>query len=165
MRRWLPFGLALVLALAGIIALMLGVYACDAREPTDFGPYAIVSRVDGQTMYFDLVRAGNVELTLAGSLDTLCDPPFVARFDVNDDGVADLYFRNCRGHGYVVRRADTITYAGQGDTAEPTSWWAHQVLGGGMRLIVLGIALCLSALIAVAIAGAVMRPVRARSDS
>lgn len=163
MMRWLLVAPAFAFAVAGIVALVLGMRACDAREPTELGPYAIVPRVEGQAQYFDLVRAGKVEHTLAGSLDTLCDPPFVARFDVDDDGNADLYFRNCRGHGYLRRRANALEYVDEGDGPEPTGWWARQVLGGGTRLIMFGVALCLAALIALAIGGAMMRPDRSRS--
>ncbi len=158
MSRWLPFTFALALAVAGIVALTLGARACDAHAPTHFGPYAITMRIEGEAQYFDLVRDGTIAHTLAGSLDTLCDPPSVARFDVDGDGAADLYFRSCRGHGYLMMRGHSLDYVDQGDGREPDGWWARQVLTGGMRLIVFGIGLCIGALVVIAIAGMTLRP-------
>lgn len=165
MTRWLPFGLSLALALVGITALVLGIRARDAREPTHFGPYTIEARIEGQAKYFDLVRDGRVHHTLAGSLDTLCEPPIVARFDVDGDGESDLYFRNCRGHGYVVRRGDALAYVDDGDRPEPAGWWRRQVLGGGVRLILLGAAVSAAALIVLAIAGATLKPSSSPRDA
>ncbi|MEP6860289.1 MAG: hypothetical protein ABJE66_06705 [Deltaproteobacteria bacterium] len=67
------------------------------------------------------------------------------------------YFRNCRGHGFLSRHGDELAY---NDLAgpEPTNWWAHQVFSGGVRLVVVGIAACIAALIAFAIAGARLKP-------
>jgi hypothetical protein len=156
--RWIPFALSLAVAAGGIVLLVLGARACDAHKPTRFGPYAITTRVEGEAKYFDLVRDGKVAHTLAGSLDTMCDPPFVARFDIDGGGAPELYFRNCRGHGYLVQRDDSVAYIDEGDGAEPDGWWARQVLGGGRRLIVLGTGLSLAALVNLAIAGARLRP-------
>lgn len=158
MSRWLPFTFSLTLAVAGIVALALGARACDAHAPTHFGPYAITQRVEGEAQYFDLVRNGTIAHTLAGSLDTLCDPPGVSRIDLDGDGAVDLYFRNCRGHGYLTMRGDSLAYIDQGDGREPDGWWTRQVLAGGTRLIVIGIGLCIGALIALAIAGMTLRP-------
>ena len=165
MLRALTFGVAFAIMLGAVGVLVLGARACDACEPTDFGRYAIVSRIEGQAKYFDLVHDGRVEHTLAGSLDTLCDPPFVARFDVDGDGESDLYFRNCTGHGYLVRRGDALEYVDLGDTSDALGWWARQVLGGGTQLIVLGVALSVVALIALAIAGAMLGPNRVAYDT
>jgi hypothetical protein len=147
-----------VLGLLGIGALALGLEACEARDPGRFGRYAIVAHVDGEAQYFDLVRDGRTAYTLAGSLDTLCEPPIVASFDVDGDGASDLYVRNCRGHGYLALRAGALEYVDQGDGPEPDGWWARQVLAGGTRLIVHGVAWIVAALIALAIAGATLRP-------
>lgn len=157
MTRWLPFIGAAIIAAVGITALVLGVRAREANEPTRFGPYSIESRVEGEAKYFDLIREGKVAHTLAGSLDTLCDPPSIAELDVDGDGEPDLSFRNCRGHGFLSRHGDELAY---NDLAgpEPTNWWAHQVFSGGVRLVVVGIAACIAALIAFAIAGARLKP-------
>jgi hypothetical protein len=148
---------SLTLAVSGIAALVLGLRACDAGAPTRFGPYVIAARIEGEAKYFDLVRDGKVEHTLAGSLDTLCEPPFVALFDVDGDGTSDLYFENCRGHGYLVQRAGALSYVEEGDGPAPDGWWARQVLGGGRRLIAIAVLLCFVALIGLAIAGARLR--------
>jgi hypothetical protein len=145
----LRFALPVAVALAGLVALLLGARACDAHDPDSFGPYTILTRTEGEAAYVDLERDGTIALTLAGSLDTLCDPPVVERLD--DDC---LYFRNCRGHGYVVQRAGGLAYIDEGDGPEPDGWWAHQVFEGGKRLIAVGVLLCLAALVALAVAAA-----------
>jgi hypothetical protein len=155
---WLAFAISFALACGGLLALVVGARACDAQEPTQFGPYAIEVRVAGEAQYIDLVRGGRIVQTLGGSLDTLCDPPLVAGFDADGDGATDLYFRNCRGHGYLTLRGDTLEYVDQGDRPESDGWWARQVLAGGTRWIVLGVALCIVAFVGVAIAGPMLRP-------
>jgi hypothetical protein len=157
LTRWLPFIGAAIIAAVGIATLVLGVRAREANEPTRFGPYSIVSRVEGEAKYFELIRNGKVVHTLAGSLDTLCDPPTIAELDIDGDGEPDLYFRNCRGHGFLSRRGDSLAYT---DLAgpEPTNWWAHAVFSGGVQLLVAGVAACIASLIAFAIAGARLKP-------
>jgi hypothetical protein len=145
----LRFALPVGLAIAGLVALLLGGRACDGHDPDSFGPYNIVAHVEGEAEYIDLVRDGTVALTLAGSLDTLCDPPSVERLAGDC-----LYVRNCRGHGYVVQRAGGLAYIDEGDGPEPDGWWARQILEGGKRLIALGVLLCLAALPTLAVAGA-----------
>jgi hypothetical protein len=157
LSRWLPFIGAAIVAATGIAALVLGMRAREANEPTRFGPYSIESRVEGEAKYFDLIRDGKVARTLAGSLDTLCDPPTIAELDVDDDGKPDLYFRNCRGHGFLSQHGDELAYT---DLAgpEPTNWWALQVFSGGVKLVLVGIGACIAALISFAIAGARLKP-------
>ena len=157
MTRWLPFVGAAIMGALGIAVLILGMRAREANEPTRFGPYSIESRVEGEAQYFDLIRDGKVAHTLAGSLDTLCDPPTIAELDVDGDGEPDLYFRNCRGHGFLSRHGDELAYNSLAG-AVPTHWWARQVFSGGIKLILIGIAACIAALIAFAIAGARLKP-------
>jgi hypothetical protein len=157
LSRWLPFIVAAILAAVGIAALVLGMRAREANEPTRFGSYSIESRVEGEAKYFDLIRDGKVAHTLAGSLDTLCDPPTITELDVDGDGEADLYFRNCRGHGFLSHHGDELAYNNLAGP-EPTNWWARQVFSGGVRLLVAGIAACVTALIGFAIAGARLKP-------
>jgi len=162
--RWLPFSLAGLLALAAAAAIVLGARACDARNPTSVvlgsETYAVQSHVEGEAMYVDLVRDGHVAQSLAGSLDTMCDPPLSALFDVDSDGAPDLYFENCRGHGYVTQRARELTYVNLGDGPRPGGWWARQVFGGGKRLLAIGIGLALGAVVVLAIAGMLLSPRR-----
>jgi len=144
------------LAALAVVAGTAGLRARAANAPTRFGLYSVESRVEGEAQYFDLVRDGQVVRSLAGSLDTLCDPPTIAELDVDGDGDPDLYFRNCRGQGFLSRHGDELAYNNL--TSAPTNWWARQVFSGGIQLISIGVAGCIAALIAFAIAGARLKP-------
>jgi hypothetical protein len=157
--RWIPIGISSLGLLAGIALIVLGVRACDARDPAtvDLGgaSYEVVTHHAGQTVYTDLQRGGHVEHQIVSSID-MCDAPLLAAFDVDDDGTTDLYFRHCRGEGYIARRSGALASVRLSRT--PGGWWARQVLSGGWRLVVYGVAVLLGALVCGAIGGAMLRP-------
>jgi hypothetical protein len=131
------------LALGGL-ALILGVCARLAGSPDEVTwhgrTYAIVSRERGEAQCFDFVRDDQVAFSECGSLDLFCDPPTAARFDVDGDGTDDVYFETCSGPRYVTEKGGEIVEQ-RVPEAPRLGWWARQVEGGGVELLVVGLLL------------------------
>jgi len=51
--------------------------------------------------YFIDVTTSVTLIQLAGSTDLVCEPPTLKLWDVDGDGISDLYFEECSGHGYL----------------------------------------------------------------
>lgn len=151
-RRRLALVGFVVLALAGGVSLQRGCVARVRFDPATVtwggDTFRIVERAMGQTGSHDLVRDGAVVATLAVGLDSRCDHPWLALFDLDGDGRLDLYQRHCRGHRYLRYQPATQTFEEVDlGTVEPrdapvldTFWGREVVRWHGLRLIALGLA-------------------------
>ncbi|HWO19337.1 MAG TPA: hypothetical protein VNO30_11195 [Kofleriaceae bacterium] len=147
-RRFALFGLV---ALAGVSAIWAGCTAYTHWEPEavtwDGDRYEIVRRREGQAIVHDFVRSGRVVESLAGSMDLLCDEPYIFLFDVDGDGRLDVYHRHCGGHGYLKHAAATRTLAYENlgsveidDAPALDSFWAEEIRRWhGLRLLTGGV--------------------------
>jgi hypothetical protein len=113
MLRCLTLALFASLALGGALVLALAVgerppSACLGPKQIRFGDasYTITSRDVGEARYFDLVRDGQVEYSLAGTMD-LCDPPYLMRITDQRTGRPRLVIDNC-GHYRLVDGRDGV---------------------------------------------------------
>lgn len=151
---------------AGLFAL--GLQARSRLDPSsiewDGTRFRIVRRSDAASQSFDLLRAdGTVAASVAGSTDTMCDPPYLMVLDVDGDGTRDVYYHGCGGHGYLELQGGMLKEVdlGQQDPADAPalrSLWAREIRAGGVRLIIAGVILGLAGLIGVL----VFAPRRAR---
>jgi hypothetical protein len=141
----------------GLVALVLGVAARRASEPTSIlwgeREYDIVTRVEDEAECFDFVAGGVTAFTECGSLDTLCDRPQAFAFDANGDSVRDIYVTTCRGPILVTWRDGAIGDERLGELHP--GWWARQVLDGGTELLIVGALLGLAGLVTLVVAAAV----------
>ncbi|HEX7704775.1 MAG TPA: hypothetical protein VF403_28740, partial [Kofleriaceae bacterium] len=141
-----------VLIAAGVGSLVAASRASDAHDPTQITwgneTYEITSSERGDSVAYDLSHDGRVVRTLFGSTDTLCDAPYIRRYDVDGDGVDDLLVYDC-GHldPYTMRDGQLVTI----ESHDP-SLWASEVECSGLRLLLLGLALFM-----IGVAGAVRR--------
>lgn len=111
---------------------------------------------ENEGLRVDIVDAASGRLlhTLSGSTDLVCDPPTLLLADADGDGITDLYFRECGGHGLLHYRPATHDFIYQSFRQENVAvllpngslLW-REVLNGGARLTV--IALCAALLAAV----------------
>jgi hypothetical protein len=145
---------SLVCLLIGGSAIGLGLYARACLNPKIvrwFGETVVITRREqGERLTFEFTR-GEVEqagMVLTGSTDLLCDPPYLMHLDVNGDGVRDLYFHHCGGHGFVSYQADShvLRYEdlGQFDPADAPNvdaFWGREIQAGGVRMIGFGCSL------------------------
>jgi hypothetical protein len=119
--------------------------------------FRVVRRVEPQAVVFDLLyRDGSVATSISGSTDTLCDPPYLVVVDVDQDGVRDVLYRHCSGHGYVAWRNGgwVDVDLGQFDTDDlpaATSLWVSEIRAGGWHLLALGTILVLAGLAFIAV--------------
>ncbi|WNG23228.1 hypothetical protein F0U62_03650 [Cystobacter fuscus] len=102
--RW---GIVAVLLLISGVLLMAGWTARVSLNPDAVElsgvTYQISRRIEPEAVVFDLIRPdGGVAVSISGSTDTLCDPPYLMTLDVDQNGSTDVYYRHCRGHGYVT---------------------------------------------------------------
>ncbi|MEO5643878.1 MAG: hypothetical protein ABIQ40_03860 [Bacteroidia bacterium] len=97
-------------------------------EPTTFSGdgfnCSIKKIVNGETTCFLLLNENGAvaDSNLCGSTDLLCDPPYLIRYDMNNDGEDDLYLHECGGHGYLSYEKSNgkfnYTELGQYDAAD-----------------------------------------------
>lgn len=66
--------------------------------------FTIKKVTEGESTCFLLLNPdGTVaDSSLCGSTDLFCSPPRIIRFDMNNDGLDDLYIHECGGHGYLT---------------------------------------------------------------
>ena len=146
MRRF-ELALPISLVLAGIAGLLLGLRARSARDPQSIEcggrTYHITRHRVGETLTFDLIDRGRIAASMDGSLDTMCDDPYLLRLDVDGDGSLDLYHHHCGGHGYTACRAGALEYVNLGsveadDAPAVNGFWGSEVQRGGWFLLVAG---------------------------
>jgi hypothetical protein len=128
----------------GAVALVLGIWARLAGSPDEVTwhgrTYAIEPHDEAEARCFDFVRDGQVAFRECGSTDTFCDPPTIARFDVDHDGTDDIFVETCSGPRYVTEKDGEIVEQWLPDPPR-LGWWARQVEGGGVELLVVGLLL------------------------
>jgi hypothetical protein len=146
-RRFALLGLV---TLVGVLAIWAGWIAHARWEPSavtwDGDRYEIVRRREGEAIVHDFVRDGRVVESLGGSMDLLCDEPYIFLFDVDGDGRQDVYHHHCGGHGYLRHAAATRTLAYENlgsveidDVPALDSFWAEEIRGWhGLRLLAIG---------------------------
>jgi hypothetical protein len=176
MRRWLALAAAALVMLAGASAIYAGLVARGRFEPDTVhwagDELRVVRRFEDQALMHDLVRGTTVVYTLAGSLDTMCDAPWIMLVDVDGDGRLDVYHRHCGGHGYLRYQPATRTleHVELGsielrDAPVLDSSWAREVKDWrGVRLIGLGALLALADAIGLVVLALTAKPTRARPD-
>ncbi len=150
MLRWIAITIAVLMILSGASAIYAGLVARGRYEPAVVGwggdELRVVRRHEAQAIMHDIVRGTTVVATLAGSLDTMCDPPWIMLVDVDGDGRLDVYHRHCGGHGYLryLPATRTLEHVELGsvelrDAPVLETSWAREVKDWrGLRLIVLG---------------------------
>jgi hypothetical protein len=114
--------------------------------------WRIVRTDASEAIHFEFIAStGAVELSLDGSTDTLCEPPWMVLLDVDGDGHDDVYFHHCGGHGYVSHGPPlTFVSLGQFDPADAPAlhtWWFQTVTEGGLPWLPVGAALLLAGLV------------------
>jgi hypothetical protein len=139
---------AVLLALSGGALLVLGLKARRSLNPSAVEAsgttFRVVRRVEPRAVVFDLIHPdGSVAISISGSTDTLCDPPYLMLLDADHDGAQDVYYRHCGGHGYVTWRnggwvdVDLGQYDAD-DMPASASSRAREIHAGGWRLLALG---------------------------
>lgn len=144
--------MSILLCVAGVVSIGGGWCARDRVNPTEVSwegmAFRIDHRVEGEAEYHDFVSNGVVALTLAASLDTLCDPSQLVLIDVDNDGRLDVYHRHCGGHGYVkfstvgrqIKYIDLGTVE-RGDAPGTEGCWGDEIMvWRGLRLLGIGAA-------------------------
>lgn len=73
----------------------------------------------GESVAFKVVDSASAEVMarLTGSVDLLCDSPRLKIWDVNRDGIKDLYFQHCGGHGYLACHGKAVRFVKLPDSA------------------------------------------------
>ena len=145
---------SLVCLLIGGSAIGLGLYARAGLNPSEvhwFGETVVITmREQDESITFELTRSdvGQAGVVLTGSTDLLCDPPYLMRLDVNGDGIRDLYFHHCGGHGFVTYQAEShvLHYENLGqfdptDAPNVHTFWGREIQAGGVRMIGFGCSL------------------------
>ncbi|WP_257461536.1 hypothetical protein [Archangium lipolyticum] len=150
-----------VLLLAGGVLLIAGWTARASLNPDTVAlsgvTFQVLRRVEPESVVFDLTRPdGGVAVSISGSTDTLCDPPYLMAIDVDQNGSGDVYYRHCRGHGYVTYQngAPVDVDLGQyevDDAPAAASFWANEIQAGGLRLLTSGTVVTLVALAMLAV--------------
>ena len=87
--------------------------------------------------------AGREVASLTESTDRLCDLPYTMWLDVDGDGMEDLYFHECGGHGYLSGHGGSISFIDLGqwdpeDAPAVNGWWGTTIHTGGLMWIVNG---------------------------
>ncbi len=159
-----------MLLLAGGVLLIAGWTARASLNPDTLElsgvTFQVLRRVEPEAVVFDLTRPdGSVGISISGSTDTLCDPPYLMTIDVDQNGSGDVYYRHCRGHGYVTYQngAPVDVDLGQyelDDAPAAASFWANEVQAGGLRLLTSGAVVLLGGLAMLAVWIASVRHVR-----
>ena len=85
--------------------------------------------------------------------------------DVDQNGSGDVYYRHCRGHGYVTYQngAPVDVDLGQyemDDAPAASSFWAKEIQVGGLRLLTSGAVVMLVGLAMLAAWISSARPIR-----
>jgi hypothetical protein len=151
----------LVCLLIGGAAIVFGLYARACLNPKEvhwFGEkFVITMREQDERITFELTRGdvGQASVMLTGSTDLLCDPPYLMLLDINGDGLRDLYFHHCGGHGFVSYQSDSnvLHYEdlGQfdpGDAPKAHEFWGREIQAGGVRMIGFGCSLVVIGILA-----------------
>lgn len=147
-----------LITLMGASAVYGGIvaYSRFAPEHVRWGDdeLQVVPRFERQAMMHDLVRGTTVVHTLAGSLDTLCDDPWIMLLDVDGDSQLDVYHHHCGGHRYLRYQPATRTLEhvelGSVEISdapvldslwvrEMKDWRGLRLIGGGVLLGLLGL--------------------------
>jgi hypothetical protein len=147
---------AVLLLLAGGVILIAGWTARASLNPDTVElsgvTFQILRRVEPEASVFDLTHPdGSVAISISGSTDTLCDPPYLMTIDVDENGSGDVYYRHCRGHGYVTNQNGTPVDVDLGqyemdDAPAASSFWTNEVQAGGLRLLTAGAVVMLGGL-------------------
>jgi len=163
-------GIVAVLLLAGGVLLITGWTAHDSLNPDIVElsgvTFQVFRRVEPEAVVFDLTRPdGRVAISISGSTDTLCDPPYLMTIDVDQNGSGDVYYRHCRGHGYVTYQNGAPVDADLGqyemdDAPAAASFWANEIHAGGLRLLTSGAVVMLGGLAMLAVWISSARPAR-----
>ena len=134
------------LTAAGLVLICVGGRASDAHDPSSatWGDetYEITSRHSGDAVIFELSHDGNVVGSVGGSTDTLCDSPYLRRYDVDGDGSVDLVVYDCgRLDAYTLRDHALvgIPYPGESLWANEISWRGLRVGLAGALLLFIGL--------------------------
>jgi hypothetical protein len=149
------FCLSLV-AVGLLIALFLPLEVAAHTNPQQVSwpgaSYRIVRREIREGVVFDFYRgtSSRPEIVIGGSTDLGCDPPSLYVFDVDGDGIADVYMQACSGHEYLryrseLDRLDEIDLGQLDSFSAPglQTFWFAELMSGGERAVAIGGALFL----------------------
>ncbi|MDB4955249.1 MAG: uncharacterized protein JWO36_2818 [Myxococcales bacterium] len=146
-RRMVALAGCVLSTCAGGASLVLGLLARDACDPTSVTwgdtSYTITRRDSGDAIAFDFSHDGRVEKSLWGSTDTLCDDPYLRRFDVDGDGTDDVLVHDCGHYSYLTMRDRELHEEYLGDHLQLRTAWAGEVERGGVTACACGIVLLL----------------------
>jgi len=139
--------LLVIISAGGLVSIGIGLLAQARLNPNavewDRVRYEVVVVDYAESRSFTLVHEGREVASLTGSTDRLCDIPYTMWLDVDDDGVKDLYFHECGGHGYLSGHGGTISFINLGqwdpeDAPAVNGWWSTAIQTGGVIWIVTG---------------------------
>ncbi len=168
--RYGTAGIVAVLLLAGGMLLIAGWTARARLNPDTVElsgvTFQVLRRVEPEAVVFDLARPdGSVAVSINGSTDTLCDPPYLMAMDVDQNGSGDVYYRHCSGHGYVTYQSGAPVDVDLGqyeidDAPAAASFWANEIQAEGLRLLTSGAVVMLVGLAMLAAWISSARPIR-----